>query len=66
MNWTMSLDGGNVKTGVSNGDSNVLASWHGLSASQEHVIALNTIPGSSSTAAFTLERADVTVDTGSS
>lgn len=67
MNWTMAVDGANIQTGSSSsaGYSPVLASWKGLSIDKEHVLTLNTLPGSSSTApSFNLERADVVVDTG--
>lgn len=62
----MSIDGSNTKTGSpsSTGYSDVLASWSGLSITEEHTLSLHTIPGSSSAGAFNLERADVTVDTG--
>lgn len=62
----MTLDGANTQYGspTSAGFSPVLASWHNLSITQEHIVALTTIPSGSTGNEFHLERADVTVDTG--
>lgn len=62
----MALDGDNIQTLNPNSDGldPLLASWSDLSTTREHVLTLTTIPGTYSTATFTLERADVTVNTG--
>lgn len=63
MEWTMAIDGKqSINSNSSSGFSAQLASWTGLSSGQ-HVLTLETLPGPSGSA-FNLDRADVTVGTG--
>lgn len=66
MNYSMTLDGADTQMGnaTNPGNTRLLASWTGLSIKVPHVVAVQTIPGTHPKPAFTIQRADLYVDTG--